>query len=148
MQAMVEIFKRDPRFEKLQNAIAAEDGSVHVWGLDKRIEPLLLEAVSKEENVRLIVTYDEKRAREIVDDYRFYDRNVYYYPAKDVLFYYADVHSNATVAERLEIFRGIAENRHITIVTTVEGLMDKIPPLHHMIDNTVTIHVNDCVEIG
>lgn len=148
MQAMVEIFKRDPRFEKLQNAIAAEDGSVHVWGLDKRIEPLLLEAVSKEENVRLIITYDEKRAREIVDDYRFYDRNVYYYPAKDVLFYYADVHSNATVAERLEIFRGIAENRHITIVTTVEGLMDKIPPLHHMIDNTVTIHVNDCVEIG
>ena len=148
MQAMVEIFKRDPHFEKLQNAIAAEDGSVHVWGLDKRIEPLLLEAVSKEENVRLIVTYDEKRAREIVDDYRFYDRNVYYYPAKDVLFYYADVHSNATVAERLEIFRGIAENRHITIVTTVEGLMDKIPPLHHMIDNTVTIHVNDCVEIG
>ena len=77
MQAMVEIFKRDPHFEKLQNAIAAEDGSVHVWGLDKRIEPLLLEAVSKEENVRLIVTYDEKRAREIVDDYRFYDRNVY-----------------------------------------------------------------------
>lgn len=148
MQAMVEIFKKEPGFAKLGKAMDSADGAIHIWGMDKRIEPLLVESVSKAEDVRLIVTYDEKRAREIVDDYRFYDRNVHYYPAKDVLFYYADVHSNATVAKRLEIFRGIAEKNHITIVTTVEGLMDKIPPLQHMLDNTITIRTNDCVEIG
>lgn len=148
MQAMVEIFKKDPRFDKLQQAIGDAKGSVHVWGMDHRVSPLLMEAVSEDKDVRLIVTYDEKRAREIVDDYRFYDRDVFYYPAKDVLFYYADVHSNTTVANRLEIFRRIAEKERVTVVTTIEGLMDKIPPLHHMVDNVVTITAGTSVELG
>jgi len=38
-------------------------------------------------DVRLIVTYNEIRARELLEDYRLYDKNVMYYPAKDLIFY-------------------------------------------------------------
>ena len=35
----------------------------------------------------LILAEDEKAAKELYEDYRFYDKNVYYYPAKDLLFF-------------------------------------------------------------
>ena len=112
MQAIKAAFREDPRFEKLQEYIETGNYPLHVWGLDKRVAPLLMESVERRNPVRLIVTYEEKRAREIVEDYRFYDREVFYYPAKDALFYYADVHSNATVKSRLEIFKKIRDIFH------------------------------------
>ena len=139
MQAIKAAFKEDPRFIELQEHIGRDSFPVHVWGLDKRVSPLMMETLDRNNPVRLIVTYEEKRAREIVEDYRFYDREVAYYPAKDALFYYADVHSNATVKSRLEIFKKVAEGERITVVTTVEGLMDKIPDISHIVENVISV---------
>ena len=141
MQAMIAAFKEDPRYDKIKESVESGKLPLHLWGADRRLEPLIIEAIPKGVNQCLIVTYDEKRAREIVEDYRFFDRNVSYYPAKDALFYYADVHSNTTVQNRLEIFKHIAEKERITVVTTIEGLMDKIPPLEHIIENAIDIAV-------
>lgn len=35
----------------------------------------------------LVIAADEKSAKELYEDYRFYDKRVYYYPAKDLLFF-------------------------------------------------------------
>ncbi len=148
MQAIRAAFSEDPRFEKLQEYIEEKAFPIHVWGLDKRVSPLLMESVDRTNPVRLIVTYEEKRAREIVEDYRFYDRDVCYYPAKDALFYYADVHSNTTVKSRLEIFRKIAEGEKVTVVTTIEGLMDKIPDISHIASNVIELEVGHNISLG
>ena len=34
----------------------------------------------------MILAEDERRAREIYEDYRFYDKRIYLYPARDLLF--------------------------------------------------------------
>ena len=147
MQAMIAAFKEDPRYDKIKESVESGKLPLHLWGADRRLEPLIIEAIPKGVNQCLIVTYDEKRAREIVEDYRFFDRNVSYYPAKDALFYYADVHSNTTVQNRLEIFKHIAEKERITVVTTIEGLMDKIPPLEHIIENAIDIAVGQTLSL-
>lgn len=147
MQALVAAFREDPRFVKLQENIDMNVLPMHVWGLDNRVTPLMMEALNRKNPFRLIVTYDEKRAREIADDYRFYDRNVFYYPAKDALFYYADIHSNATVRERLEIFKRIAEGERTTVVTTIDGLMDKIPGLEHISGNAIDVSNGQTLEL-
>ena len=54
---------------------------------------------------KLIVTYNEIKAKEIYEDYRFFDRNVYYYPAKDIIFYNADIHGNLIVSQRMAVIR-------------------------------------------
>jgi len=36
---------------------------------------------------KLIVTYSEKRMRELYEDYRFYDKEAYLFPAKDLIFF-------------------------------------------------------------
>ena len=149
MQALIEAFKEDPRYLKLKEIIELGELPVHVHGMDGRVLPILLEAIERhnKNGQRLIVTYDERRAREIVDSYRFYDREVYYYPAKDALFYYADIHSNTTAKSRLEIFRRLAEGQKITVVATIEGLMDKIPGLSHLEHHVKTVAVGDTLDL-
>ena len=147
MKALTLAFQDDPRFAELKKHRDEVGGIHHVWGMDRRITPLLMEALSDTKRFRLIVTYEERRAREIVEDYRFYSRQTFYYPAKDALFYSADIHSNNTVQERLEIFKKIAEGRPCTVVTTIEGLMDKIPSISHIIENILTIKVGDTLQL-
>lgn len=72
---------------------------------------------------KVIVTYSDLRAREIYEEYKFYDRNVMLYPAKDLIFFQADIHGNKLTTERIKVLRRMAEGRPFTLVTTFAALM-------------------------
>jgi len=78
---------------------------------------------------KLIITYSDQRMREICEDYRLYDRNVCMYPAKDLIFFQADIHGNQLVTERWKVLRRILEGVPMTIVTTLDSLMEPQVPL-------------------
>ncbi len=50
---------------------------------------------------KIIVTFSDKRAREIGAEYGFYDRRTMVYPGKDLIFYQADVSGGDLVRERM-----------------------------------------------
>lgn len=78
---------------------------------------------------KVIVTFSDLRAREIYEDYQFYDRNTMLYPAKDLIFYQADVHGNRLTMERMKVLRRILEGAPVTVVTTFDSLMAYQTPL-------------------
>lgn len=78
---------------------------------------------------KIIVTFSEQKAVELLEEYKFYDKEVVYYPAKDLLFYQADVHSNLILKQRLMVMKRLLENSHCTVITTFAALMDKIMPI-------------------
>lgn len=96
---------------------------------------------------RLIVTHNEIRAKELMEDYRMYDRNVMYYPAKDLIFYSADVHGQAIVKERMKVVRALAENEPVTIVTTIDAGMDYCLSLHLYLENRISVREGDILDL-
>ena len=72
---------------------------------------------------KVIITYSDLKAKEIFEEYKFYDRNVMLYPAKDLIFFQADIHGNQLVRERVKVLRRLAERKPVTIVTTYAALM-------------------------
>ncbi len=72
---------------------------------------------------KVIVTYSDLKARELYEEYRFYDRNVRLYPAKDLIFFQADIHGNQLTRERVAVLRRIAEDKPLTLITTFAALM-------------------------
>ncbi len=72
---------------------------------------------------KVIVTYSDLKARELYEEYRFYDRNVLLYPAKDLIFFQADIHGNQLTRERVRALRRIAEGKPLTLITTFAALM-------------------------
>ena len=79
--------------------------------------------------VRLIVTYNDLKAKEIAEDYRLYDPSVVYYPAKDVVFFQADIHGNTLVRERMQVIKRLALGEPVTIVTTINAGIDHVLPI-------------------
>lgn len=89
---------------------------------------------------KLIVTHNEIKARELYEDYRAIDRNTVFYPAKDFIFYSADIHGNQLVKERLKVIDRLLHDEELTVVTTIDGCMDKlITPQTY---RKYTIHLN------
>ncbi|MBR0160374.1 MAG: transcription-repair coupling factor, partial [Oscillospiraceae bacterium] len=89
--------------------------------------------------MRLILTHDELRARKIRDEYQFYDRNTVLFPAKDLIFYQADLKSREIQIERLRCLRRLIEGRPLTVVTTFSALMTPQIPLRVLKDNILRI---------
>ena len=54
----------------------------------------------------LFLTYSELRAKEILEDLTFFEKDCVYYPAKDILFYSADVHSMEMNRQRFWCWSG------------------------------------------
>lgn len=88
---------------------------------------------------RLMVTFSDLRVKELLEDYRFYDKNVTSYPAKDLIFYQADIHGNQLVTERVKCLRRILEGKPVTVVTTFSSLMAPQIPLEVWKEHLLTI---------
>ena len=88
---------------------------------------------------KLIVTFSDLRAREIYEDYQFYDRNVMLFPAKDLIFYQADVHGNQLATQRIKCLRRILEGKPVTVVTTFSAFMAPQVPLSVLKEHVISI---------
>ncbi len=86
----------------------------------------MMRAIAGNDKVTLIVTYDELRARELYEEYLFYDPQTCYFPAKDLIFFQADVHGNELTRERVITMRRLYEGGPVTIVTTFAALMNPV----------------------
>ena len=81
------------------------------------------DSLAENARLRLVLTYSDLRAREIAQDCMFYDRNVSVFPARDLIFYQADLRGNEIDKERLQCLRRIMEGKPVTVVTTFSALL-------------------------
>ncbi len=95
---------------------------------------------------KIILTFSEQKARDIYEDMRFFDRNSYYYPAKDLIFYSADVHGKHLVTERLKALHALSGDEPVTIVTTIDALLDKLAPAKIQNDNVLLINMDTIID--
>jgi transcription-repair coupling factor (superfamily II helicase) len=94
---------------------------------------------------KIIVTYSDVRAKEIYEDYRMYDKNVRIYPAKDAIFYQADVHGNKITRERISCLKRILMGLPCTLITTFGGLMNAGAGLSVFKKNLINLSVDSSV---
>ena len=95
----------------------------------------------------LIISEDERSAKQIYEDYRFYDKNVYYYPARDLLFFQADIHGNLLIRQRMQVIRALLTSEEITVVTSVDGCMDFLAPLEEIRKQLLYFHNDSQLDI-
>ncbi len=98
-------------YENLQEALKKAKGPVQATGTLDSQKVHLMYWLGKDGGFpwKLVVTYDDQRAREIYDDFRSFTENVWLYPAKDLLFYSADIHGNLMTRQRIAVWRHLME---------------------------------------
>lgn len=95
---------------------------------------------------KVIITFNDIRAREIYDDMKSFDANTFYYPAKDFIFFSADAYGNLIIKQRLDAVSQLLGGEPFTLITTVDGLMDRLVPLEVIQKNIIHIEYDDIID--
>ena len=136
--AGMEQIKRD--FEKPGNVVMAS-GCVDTQKVH------FAQAVGCDYRFRVIITYDEARMAEMQEDSRFFDESAIAYPAKDFIFYNADVHGSQIVGERLRCIKKIIDADQLTVVTTIDGCVDMLVGIDRYINAQFELRKGDIVDV-
>ena len=72
-------------FEDLEAALPKLSGVIQISGCIDAAKPHMMYSIGNGSGNRIIVTFQEQKAKELAEEYRFFDPNAAYYPAKDIL---------------------------------------------------------------
>lgn len=152
MKALTEPLKEEPAYQKLIQTLEQPGGKALAEGCVASQKLHLANALSKESALfvharcLLFLADTDKTAHSIWEEYRFYDRNVMLFPAKDLVFYQADLRSKQIEQERMRAFRRILEGRSVTVVTTFAALQTSQVPLHIIQEAILPLHKKQRME--
>lgn len=130
------------------NRKISKGGRVTLTGCIDSQKVHMLEGLLGDYRCKVIATYSDARVREIVEDMALYERGVYAYPAKDLIFYQADIQGGKLVAERIRALKRLSSGSPITIVTTFDALMTPMVPLDVYMKHTLHIDKKSSIDEG
>ena len=132
-------------FQDMNKELNEGRGPLQVSGCVDSQKAHLISETGGGKRWKLIVTYDDSRARELFEDYRTFDPAVYLYPARDLLFYSSDIHGNLLTRQRMQVFKSLLENETGTVVTTADALMDRLLPLPEIQNSCVHVACGETI---
>ena len=97
MQGLIGPLKELAEFEELCKNKKKDAGMIRVCGCVNSQKSHMMYAIGDGCKYKVIACSSETKAKQIYEEYRFLDNNTYLYPAKDFLFYKADIRSKELV---------------------------------------------------
>ena len=134
-------------YDQLIRGINQGEFPVQLIGCMDTQESHMIYGTGRDKRIRLVITHNEVRAKELVEDLKLYDHDVMYYPAKDFIFYSADVHGQAIVKERLKVIKRLLEKEPLTVVTTLDGGMDYCLPFERYQENRIHVAEEEILDL-
>ena len=132
MKTFLQPLQNLAEMEELQKLAGKNRGVIAVSGCMESQKAHLMYGLSGLFPCHLILSGDERGAKQIYEDYRFYDREVLYYPARDLLFFQADIHGNLIIRQRMQVIKALLTREEVTVVTSVDGCMDFLGSLENI----------------
>lgn len=147
MKSFLQPLQNLAEIEEIEKRIKANKGVIQISGCMESQKAHLIYGLSKDFSHRLILAEDERKAKELYEDCRFYDRNIYFYPAKDLLFFQADIHGNLLIRQRMRVVKALLEQENTAVVTSVDGCMDFLPALFKIRQRLLTYRNDSALDM-
>lgn len=144
MQGLIGPLKELAEFEELCKNKKKDAGMIRVCGCVNSQKSHMMYAIGDGCKYKVIACSSETKAKQIYEEYRFLDNNTYLYPAKDFLFYKADIRSKELVKQRMKGIQAVLSGTPVTIVTSLDGFMDHLAPKESIEEKVLKIQ-NDSV---
>lgn len=124
MNIFYDFLDSNKNYDRLRDSIKENKTPVLATGVVDGQKTHLIAGITNDvHKSNLVITHSELKAKEIYNDLKFFLKDkVVLYPAKDIIFYWADVKSMDIIKERFNIISRLINNEEITVVVTVEAL--------------------------
>ncbi|MGF7002012.1 transcription-repair coupling factor (superfamily II helicase) [Lachnospiraceae bacterium PFB1-21] len=147
MKAIVAPLKELDAFQEAKSCLGKEKGLFQLSGLVSSQKTHMMYALSDGFKYKIIACSSELRAKVCFDEYSALDERTYYYPAKDLLFFQADLRSKDILKARSEVLEAIYGGSEVTIVTSIEALMDTLVSKSFIESRIIRIKENDSLDL-
>ena len=135
-------------FESLEESIKKDKFPLQVTDMSEPGKAHLISELMKDDRSwKLVVTYDEDNASRLYEDIGCFLGDVYLYPARDLLFFNADIRSLQITSKRVEVWKHLREDKSGVVVTTVDALMDKLEDYNKFCKATLEIKKEDKINL-
>lgn len=126
-------------FDEIKKKMAGNRGILQITGCIDSQKPHFMYAAGENWQYRLIIAGTDIRAKEIYESYQLYDKDVCYFPGKDLIFFQADIHGNLLEQQRVTVMKAMTEKKRLTVVTTAAACMNHLVPFEIWQDQILVI---------
>lgn len=147
MKTFIHPLNKLSEFQTIKKKLLDHQGLLSISGCIDSQKSHLIYGLSDGFSHKIIATYSELKAKEIYEDYKFFDREVMLYPAKDLIFYSADVQGSLITKQRISVIKSILENEKVTVITTLDGMMDQLASLETIASHVIPIQTGGVIDV-
>lgn len=128
MQALLKPLLELAEYEDIVKKKKEDPGVLMLTGCVNSQKTHMMYALSDGCCYKVISCSSEAKAKQIYEEYRFLDAAISFYPAKDLLFYQADIRSKELVSQRMQVIQAVLKGEPITVVASFDAFMDALLP--------------------
>ena len=147
MQTLIKPLEGLAELLDIRKQLQKQAGILQIAGCVDSQKTHMMYALSDGFRYKIIACSGELKAKQIYEEYKFLDEHTYLYPAKDLLFYQADLRSKELLKERMEVVQALLEEEQATVVTSFDGFMDSLLPLEEVKKRSISILLGDTVDM-
>ena len=133
------------KFVDLSNQIENKKSPISISGLTDVGMVELLSAINQyNKKPILLITYNEIQAKQILEIIENFEKEkAVLFPKKEIVTYDFVAESKDLPYERIETLNKIKDKKNLIVVTTIEALMQKLPPKEILFKNILEFKVGD-----
>lgn len=147
MQALIGPLNELAEFGELYKSRKEKPGMIRVCGCVNSQKTHMMYALSDGCRYKVIACSSESKAKKVYEEYRFLDGDTYLYPAKDLLFYQADLRSKELTRQRMEVLEAVISREKVTVVTSFDAFMDALLPREVIRERVIRIAHDGAVDM-
>ena len=135
MNAFLTPMQQLGEFEEISQRLAGNRGMLQVTGCIDSQKPHFIYCAGEQLRrmkligkrfATVIIAHNDLRAKEIFENFKFFDHEIIYFPPKDMIFFQADIHSNLLEQQRIAVLKALLEKQQVTVVTTMAACMNHL----------------------
>ncbi len=134
-------------YQALVQKIKGNKGVLLASGCMESQKVHMMYGISETADHVFILAENDLKAKELFDDYRCYNPEVLLYPAKDLLFYQADIHSNLLDKQRMQVLQALVEKKKTTVILSMGGAMDRTPSRKALLKRVLTFEPDQVIDL-
>ena len=126
MKTYLEPLSELAEYRSLREKIKTGSGIYSLTGCIDAQKAHMVYGLSFDVPCTVVVTENELTAKAFYEDFRFYEPEAAVYPAKDLLFYTADLASNLLDKQRMNVLGNLTRKKKNAVILPAQALMEAV----------------------
>lgn len=139
--------KNDKTYKEIENFMSSKKGSCSIHGLNEVSKAHFSSVfLSEKYKKKLILTYDEIKAKSLYESILNFNKKAYLLYEKDILFFF-EISNNNLLKNRVNLLKEYLENENIFLISSISNLLEKFPSFSYLQKNIRTFKTGDILNL-